>query len=68
VTLPRLNALMKHWAKYPPVHVTAAVFAGITSQSGKGSPEVFKPLDNEALVADMHTDPRFLAWQSKPNG
>lgn len=25
LTLPRLNAIQKHWSKFPPIHVTAAV-------------------------------------------
>lgn len=29
MTLPRLYALQKHWKSFPPVHITAALFAGI---------------------------------------
>jgi len=28
MTIPRLNALMKYWAKHPPVHLIAAGMAG----------------------------------------
>lgn len=65
VTLPRLNALLKHWAKFPPVHITAAIFAGIED---KAPASAGAPLDNAALVRDMHADPRKLQWVSKPNG
>jgi hypothetical protein len=70
LTLPRLNALWEHWSSKPPVHVTAALFAGIKP----ATPAVPRALDdgakldNAAIVRNMHTDPRTLKWQSQPNG
>lgn len=56
--------MQKHWLKYPPVHVTAALFAGIKMTTGP-QPLPAKSLDNAALVRDMHTDPRKLTWHTK---
>jgi hypothetical protein len=73
VTLPRLNALLDHWATSPPVHITAALFAGVesrrdSSRSTVAANDAVKPLDNASLVANMHADPRTLTWVNKVNG
>lgn len=65
VTLPRLNAITRHWLKFPPVHITAALFAGIENKAPASGGAV---LDNASLVRDMHADPRKLQWVSKSNG
>lgn len=67
MTLPRLNALTKHWAKSPPVHITAALFAGIETTAPA------RPAASESVVLvnplrEMHGDPRKMVWQAKPNG
>lgn len=46
MTLPRLYAMIKHWAIYPPVHVTAALFAGV----GKSKPKASEAANEELAV------------------
>lgn len=65
LTLPRLYAMYDHWKQYPPVHVSAALFAGIKSDDSK-APEPKKPVDNAAIASQMTTDPRTLKWQPAP--
>jgi len=40
LTLPRLNALVKHWQDFPPVNETVAVFVGVKSEKPKARKEV----------------------------
>lgn len=42
VTLPRLNALKRHWLNSPPVHITVARFVGIKPVS---KPQAFRKLE-----------------------
>lgn len=72
LTLPRLDALTKHWERYPPVHITAALFTGVAAAATGAAPESAAsrsaaPVTNETVVREMHTDPRTLKWQSKSN-
>lgn len=69
MTLPRLNALTKHWEKSPPVHVTAALFAGIerkptsTAPAAPSGPAV---LPNPLYLVEQ--DSRKLVWNSQRHG
>ena len=71
MTLPRLNALLRHWEKCPPVHVTVASFAGVgDAKSGPTTPAraPLKPLTNADIVTMHNDDTRKLKWQRQPNG
>lgn len=46
MTLPRLYALQNHWKKFPPVHITAAIFAGIKPPDDVPSDVVSMPNAN----------------------
>jgi hypothetical protein len=53
----------------PPVHITAAIFAGIQPASGGARPLAsVTPIDNASITKDMHTDPRKLTWRGVRNG
>ena len=49
LTLPRLRALDEHWRKYPPVHITLALFAGVTTKAKASMPQ--DDAANDAAVA-----------------
>jgi hypothetical protein len=69
VTLPRFNALRSYWLSKPPVHITAALFAGIEPARGNSRPLAsVTPIDNASITRDMHTDPRKLTWRGIRNG
>jgi hypothetical protein len=53
LTVPRLRALNRHWAKYPPVHVTAAIFAGAGSEA--------TPAPTAVKVGNLHELPNGIA-------
>lgn len=60
--MPRLNAILAHWAAAPPVHISVAAFMGIqAAPSPIAGPLV---LDNAAVVREMRTDPRKLEWST----
>ncbi len=64
LTLPRLYAMLDYWKQFPPLHESVAGALGIQPSSTESSaPPV--PLDNAALVRNMHTDPRTLHWVNK---
>lgn len=42
LTLPRLNALIDYWAQCPPMHITAALFAGIKPAKRAQPGEIIK--------------------------
>lgn len=44
MTLPRLYALQKHWRSFPPVHITAALFAGVKPAETEAAE--LKPVEN----------------------
>jgi hypothetical protein len=50
--VPQLFALMRHWRSYPPVHVTAALFAGIKPQSRRK----LAPVENVWQAGDVIAD------------
>jgi hypothetical protein len=50
LTLPRLYALQAHWDRYPPVHISVALFAGI-------KPATPKAAANDELAAYIDTMP-----------
>lgn len=66
LTLPRLNALLKHWQSSPPVHITSALVAGI--QPAMSTRPKIKEVTNADLVANMHSDPRKVKWMDKVAG
>jgi hypothetical protein len=53
LTLPRLYALMDHWKRYPPAHVTAALFAGIKPADEQSRAEV--EAETDAFIDSMPT-------------
>jgi hypothetical protein len=63
LTLPRLNALQKHWRRFPPVHMTAAAFAGIKP------PEDEKPTKPIETAENVFSDAAFdsLVSRYKPD-
>ncbi len=65
MTLPRLHAMIAYWKEFPPVGEMVAGFAGYKPPTAPGV-ATLPLLDNAALTAQMHTDPRFLNWMSKP--
>lgn len=61
LTLPRLFALNRVWKKYPPVAVTAALFAGI-----KGDDPPAKLITHADIAKATTADPRKLKWITVP--
>jgi hypothetical protein len=61
LTLPRLNALFEHWAEYPPVHITAALFAGIKSDGNVKRKRPSKKIQNVWQGANVVSDQAFFA-------
>jgi hypothetical protein len=51
-----LHALARHWQQFPPVHITAALLAGI---KGAGRPSTPKPIDNVWQAEDVINDADF---------
>jgi hypothetical protein len=71
MTLPRVYALFDHWKQWPPMHITAALFAGTvnSTQRADSRPRAsVTPIDNASITKDMHTDPRKLTWRGVRNG
>lgn len=75
LTLPRWNSLREHWKRWPPTHITAALFAG----AGGGKETAVKMPTNQEDVRKMMkeaaarvalattADPRKLKWINVPN-
>lgn len=63
LTLPRLFAMYRIWRKYPPVNVTAALFAGIPSEATPPA----KLISQADVAKAMTADPRKLKWITVPN-
>lgn len=56
MTLPRLYALFEHWAQYPPVHITAAIFTGVKSEKKLGANAV-QTRDESAVLHYLNQAP-----------
>lgn len=72
LTLPRLRALMRRWAKVPPVSESVAAFVygdspgDAVASSGHAANE--PTITNEDVVREMHSDPRKVQWVGIQNG
>jgi hypothetical protein len=65
MTLPRLNAMRKVWDQYPPVNVTAALFAGIkTERAATPMREAANAptISNREVVADKPLPSYAVKW------
>jgi hypothetical protein len=65
LTLPRLNALQKHWAKYPPVDVTAALHFPLKTNTGD---RPRRKIDNVWQAANVVNDAEFATLASQHPG
>ena len=77
MTLPRLNALTRHWTEFPPVHVSlAGIVKGLggTTSNGKskparrGSPEIRSGQYSPREITTMEHTTRRGDKTSMPNG
>ncbi|MGH7750034.1 MAG: hypothetical protein ACREQ5_35490 [Candidatus Dormibacteria bacterium] len=59
MTLPRLYALWEHWATYPPMHITAARFAGV-------KPAKPRAVVNDEAVAYVQSRPTMMRRRPGP--
>jgi hypothetical protein len=50
MTLPRLAAMNAHWRKYPPVHVSVALFVGAGERTTKPAPVAANEADMETAA------------------
>ena len=74
VTIPRLEKLLEHWTQYPPVHITAALFAGVKSErvaaraQARAEAANDRKISNADLVRDMPVRAQSVKWIARANG